>query len=224
MHGRVFLHLLNCRGIYILMSTAGILVGLVALYEYQTIQRVETTFVETPAVIEYAKVDREVHRSRRGGYRVRYEPKVVFQYEAGGQVRESIAVAWYTPQFENEAAAEHYLAGLCRTGQTVCFVDPTDPATAVLDRHVATNFFMIYVIIGGALFLIGVLCFAGLLWFRANKPVRQRIGWNEMDTERPAIEQPLVLSVAAPAPNDPLARTRALMAQYESTRPVGTRS
>jgi hypothetical protein len=199
--------------VYVLLATVGVLVGLVAVREYGVIKRVENEFVETRAEVTYAKVEKHVIRSRRGGVRITYRPEAVYRYSAGDGMQTGTMVAWYQPKFDSEYEAEEYLAGLCQDGSTVCYVDPTDPATAVLDRHVDTNVFSLLVTFGGAFVLLGVMGFAGVLWFRANKVEQPRIGWNEIDVDRPVVDQPILLSATPPpAANDPLARTRALMA------------
>jgi Protein of unknown function (DUF3592) len=218
MHARTVLYLLNSRGVYALLAVTGVAIGLFAGREFIHLKRVETEFVETPAELVSAKVERHVTRYRRAGYRVRYRPEVVYQYPTAAGLQTGTEVAWHTPQFDTEAAAEEYLAGLWRNGQTVCYVDPDDPATAVLDRHVDRTPFTMIATFAGAFFLAGVFGYLARLWFRSSQPVRPRVGWNDLDPEVPHGERPIVLSATPPPANDPLARTRALMAEYDGKR------
>jgi len=218
MNARAILYLLNSRVLYVLLALVGVAIGAVAGREFFVIKRVETAFVETPAELTRAKVERHVTRSRRAGYRVSYRPEVVYQYPTTAGLQTGTEVAWHTPQFDTEAAAEDYIAGLWRNGQTVCYVDPADPATAVLDRHVDRTPFTMFTTFAGTFFLAGVLGYLARLWLRSSQPVRPRVGWNDLDPEVPHGERPIVLSVTPPPANDPLARTRALVAEYEGTR------
>lgn len=105
---------------------------------------------ETPCRILRSSVE-----STSGGKGPTYRVAVTFEYEAGGGLRQSDRYGFWEMSTSGRAAKRAIVDRLAPGTRTVCYVDPSDPARAVLNRGLSIEFLigivpLAFVMVGGA--------------------------------------------------------------------------
>jgi hypothetical protein len=178
-------------------------VGVVALagagFEQLYVNRVHAARVKTPCYMEMSTVTREVGREALFTPAWHYVPMVRFHYDAGGAAHLSETVSSRVQPIVSQAGADAFMLAHGPGANSHCYVDPDDPADAMLmlphDGNVMLWLRGGGLALGFALFgfvMLDILCRVDL-----RPPVRRARapGWGEIDA----------------GPQDALSRTRGIL-------------
>lgn len=112
----------------LLLIAAGWALGAESLRAPLTQARATLFYEPVPARLDWMRV---VGVSRAG--ETRWQAEVAFSYEIDGRSRQSRQLAWFVPGFSNREEAQTLVDELRASTDLQAWVDPREPALAVLD-------------------------------------------------------------------------------------------
>lgn len=115
-------------------------------------------WVETPCVVEKSEIDASGLTQR---YATKYTLVIRYRYEFGGKEYVGDQFSRIQPASSHEKKIRDSLRPYPLGGQSICYVDPADPSSAVLKRDTKASVYSIWFpalfVVGGAGMILAAL-------------------------------------------------------------------
>jgi hypothetical protein len=187
------------RFLLLLLLGGGLATLALAGLDDRIVARQRRTFVKVPCFMEFATVTRERGRDARNMPGWIFVPAVQYRYEYGGVPHESDVVCSRSKPLTSESAAEQFIKRFGPGTTAECYVNPDDPAQAMLElptnegARVLGRFGLLAAAL--AAIALAALQVATTLDIAPRRTRPRSPGWGERDS----------------GPNDPLRRTREML-------------
>lgn len=194
----------KARGVASVVAAVGLFGIVAAGLERIYIDRVHAHRQAVPCFMEFCTVTREAGRNEVFLPAWHYAPVVRFKYEVNGTVYTGDQISSRAKSLVSKSEAEAFLGKYGPGAMTECYIDPDQPASAMLMLPHDGNV-MLWLKFGVLIFLAGlgaltVLHMVTMVETRPRTLLRQprAPGWGEIDS----------------GPQDPLSRTRGILRDH----------